>query len=247
MQDHNLNADQQEPTVSQEDNKNAQNEPMQSQSVEAEMQLETDAGSPVATPLLTRVNQVVTSIISGVFTSLCMLIGFFGLSHMGITIETAANSLSLQGLMIAIVIFALSLCIGQTLDAYLTKLVEKDHFSGTSFKVYKNISSQVMLLILSIPFLFLSLGLSAQVALLFLANYLIFSNIIYSQILFFGFNFRQLGSLFGLFLAATGISFLIFNLSSEIGPILLLLTPIIVNALRELGAQVVDGLSKFEI
>ena len=200
-----------------------------------------------ATPMFVRINQVVTSLISGVFASLIILLAVIGVSQAGLDLQSGSLDLNFQMLLIAMIVFACGITLSQVLDSYLSKLVERESFEKIGFKIFKNLSSQLILLILSVPFLFLSLGFENKVALIFLGNYLIFSYVLFSQILFFGHNYRQLGSVFGLFLSATIINIMIFNLESSLVPVLFLLSPPLISTLRELGAQVVEGLSSFEI
>lgn len=198
-------------------------------------------------PMLTRVNQVVTTLISGVFGSLIILLGVMFFNKLGFDLETQNNLIQFQSLLIGVLLFSLGLTLSQTLDAYLTKLAEKDHFTRVSFKAYKNISSQLVLLLLSLPFLFLSLGLEPIVSVIFIANFTVFSHIIFSQIMYFEHKYRQLGSLFGLFLSTVILNLMVFYIDLEMAPLMLLLSQPIITTLRELGAQTVDGLSHFEI
>ncbi len=200
-----------------------------------------------AVPMLTRVNQVVTTLISGVFGSLIILLSVVFLSKLGLNLKTETELIGFQSLLLGVAVFSFGLTFSQILDAYLTKLAEKENFSGVSFKAYKNISSQLILLLLSLPFLFLSLGLEPIVSIIFVGNFTIFSHIIFSQIIYFEHKYRQLGSLFGLFLSTVILNLMIFYLDLEMAPLLLLLSQPIITTLRELGAQCVDGLSNFEI
>ena len=232
-------------TLENKDVNTEDNQPSSDETVE-ESNVSSDHKTKQVT-MFVRINQVVTSLISGVFASLIILLAVIGVSSAGLDLQQGSLDLSFQMLLISMIIFACGITLSQILDSYLSKLVEKETFEKIGFKVFKNLSSQLILLILSVPFLFLSLGFADKVAMIFLGNYLIFSYVIFSQILFFGHNYRQLGSLFGLFLSATTINILIFNLDSSLIPVLFLMSPAVITTLRELGAQVVDGLSSFEI
>lgn len=206
-----------------------------------------ESNQTIQVTMFTRVNQVVTTLISGVFGSLVILLGVIFGARIGLEFGAADGGFSLQTVLVSILMFSLGLTISQVLDGYLTKLVERENFNGISFKIYKNISSQLVLLLLSLPFLFLSLGFEPTVSVIFMANFTIFSHVIFSQIIYFDHRYRQLGSLFGLFLASVILNLMIFYLDLAMTPLLLLLFQPIITTLRELGAQSVDGLSSFEI
>jgi len=235
------------PIPQEQDVKMVKQEESDSQSPVEDDKIESEENLKAPVTMFVRVNQVVTSLISGVFASLIILLASIGVSKAGLVLDTGEGAVGFQVLVVSLVLFALGVTISQCLDSYLSKLVERDNFEKIGFKVFKNISSQLILLILSVPFLFLSLGLEEKLALLFVGNYLTFSYLVFSQILFFGLKFRQLGSLFGIFVSATILNMLIFYLDAEMVPTLFLLSPPLISTLKELGAQVTEGLSSFEI
>jgi len=111
--------------------------PNLNEDIDAEHNEEQPEKPEPSVPMLTRVNQVVTTLISGVFGSLIILLGVMVFNKLGFDLQTQNNLIQFQSLLIGVLLFSLGLTLSQILDAYLTKLAEKDHFTRVSFKAYK--------------------------------------------------------------------------------------------------------------
>jgi hypothetical protein len=165
------------------------------------------------------VNKVLTSLLAGIFgAGILFALVYFGAELVSADLSEA-NGLTITFILLAVVAVFLSMFIAQTIQQYLYKLVEKETYTEVTKNIYANLISQLILLVIAFPFVFITFSKGGSALAVMFISYFVFSLAISSVIRERNMNDRLVGNMLGLFLSA--MIFTIFVLgNSEMSPLL---------------------------
>lgn len=165
------------------------------------------------------VNKVLTSLLAGIFgAGILFALVYFGAGLVSADLSEA-DGLTVTFILLAVLAVFLSMFIAQTIQQYLYKLVEKDTYTEVTKNIYSNLISQLILLVLAFPFVFITFSKGGSALATMFISYFVFSLAVSSVIREKGMNERLVGNMLGLFLA--GMIFNVFLLgNSEMSPLI---------------------------
>jgi len=147
-------------------------------------------------------NRILTSILAGIIGAGIL----FGVAYFAAQVMQADLSkqegLSIPFILLMIMSVFLSTFIAEIVQLYLYKLVEKDRYKNLGNKVFINLISQLVLLVLVLPFVFINFAKSGSALLSIFVLYQAFSLLIAAGIREKGLSDRLIGNQLGLFTSA---------------------------------------------